>query len=156
MNNSRIIGMIQSAQKADMTLGILTKVDRAQPDDVRDRLRGDADDYVRLGEGYIGIRNPDTNVPAEANIPIDEWGSTQEVAYFRRAFPELAGARLTGGARMSERVVQMLEDYIQKKWVTEVGAKLEEWGEKLKSELVSLGEVPEQGKEREFLGKIRG
>lgn len=112
-------------------------------DDVRERLTGTAEDYIRLGEGIIGIRNPDTVVAADVGISFAEWASVREPDYYRSAFPNLFAARLLGGDRLSVRVVEMLEDYIRHKWIPAATTRLSECKQRLKAELEALGQVPD-------------
>ncbi|KAI8921993.1 P-loop containing nucleoside triphosphate hydrolase protein [Powellomyces hirtus] len=155
LNNSRVLGMIQRFKKVDMAIGVLTKIDRAVPADVRKRLRGTAEDFVALGGPYVGIRNPDTTNAQEMDVPLHEWSAVNEKTYFKSEFPELVSS--TGAQVLSEQVMALLERYIRETWARDASKRLDAYESQLQNLLVRLGKCPRPTfGEMQMLDEVKG
>jgi hypothetical protein len=144
MHNYLPLTLIKNHRKLANTIGVLTKADMAEngryADDrffeFREQLSGRSEDYIPLTNGYVAVRNRDTEGSGKRTLG---QASTEEVQWFNKNLPGFVEKKLASSPVLVEKLVEMMCTYVEDTWATQAKLAINARLAKLKHSLNALG-----------------
>lgn len=148
IRNDVVLGMIQRAQKEDLTVCALTKSDKcfrseynsADPFmDLKERARGIADDCPRLGGGFVALRNRDSRDAENLGL---QRSAERERSWFLQYMPDLVGDGCATADCLVRKIGDLMIRYTTQSWSVNALSQIETHRRKASQDLEALGEDP--------------
>ena len=147
VRNSRAMGLVQKLGKTSQSIGVLTKSDLSYdqrcPTDpykiLKSRLDGSASDLSELENGYVGVKNRDTEFNSSGTL---QEAVVSEIKWFNENIPGYIGRGLAGCDSLSGRLCTMLSDYVATVWIPDTVASIRLKRKEVENQLSALGTDP--------------
>jgi len=146
MHNYRPLTVVKKHHKLGNTIGVLTKSDLAENSryehdkfyEFKRQLNGQSEDYIPLANGYVAVRNRDTQGTRGYSL---EQAAIEEVEWFNRNLPGYVDKKLASSLVLVEKLVEMMCTYVESTWATQAKLAINARIDKLKRNLDGLGPV---------------
>jgi hypothetical protein len=146
MHNYRPLTVVKKHHKLGNTIGVLTKSDLAENSryeqdkfyEFKRQLNGQSEDYIPLANGYVAVRNRDTQGTRGYSL---EQAAIEEVEWFNRNLPGYVDKQLASSLVLVEKLVEMMCTYVESTWATQAKLAINARIDKLKRDLDGLGPV---------------
>ncbi|ELR16321.1 dynamin domain containing protein [Acanthamoeba castellanii str. Neff] len=144
MHNYRPLTVVKKHHKLGNTIGVLTKSDLAENSryehdkfyEFKRQLNGQSEDYIPLANGYVAVRNRDTQGTRGYSL---EQAAIEEVEWFNRNLPGYVDKKLASSLVLVEKLVEMMCTYVESTWATQAKLAINARIDKLKRDLDGLG-----------------
>jgi hypothetical protein len=149
IRDSQALQLVQEANAQARTIGVLTMPDlsydmrkKKNPYwELKERLEGKAQDLVELGQGYVAVKNRDTEAEAETKIM---QVAEDEVKWFAENLHEFDASTVVGVDALLQKLDGLINAHIRFKWVPRIQGHIEKKRQDTNNRKQQLGVNPSQ------------